>query len=124
MKLRTLTIATFALLLAVTAFAADVTGKWTGEVPGRNGQARPVTFTLKASGSALTGTVGSQQGEIPITDGKIDGNNLSFSVTREMQGNSIKINYTGTVSGDEIKMKQQRDGAEGRVQEFTAKRAS
>ena len=124
MKLQTLKIASFAVLLAVTAFAADVTGKWSAEVPGRNGQTRTMAFNLKASGAALTGSTTSPQGDTPIADGKIDGDNISFTVTREMQGNSVKINYTGVVSGDEIKMKSQRDGADGRVQEFTAKRAN
>ena len=43
-------------LLAVAAFAADVTGKWTAQVPGRDGQTREVTYNLKADGSTLTGT--------------------------------------------------------------------
>jgi hypothetical protein len=49
---------------------------------------------------------------------------VSFSVVREFQGNSMKINYTGTVSGDTIQFKMQREGGEGQAREFTAKRAS
>ncbi len=111
-------------LLAVAAFAADATGKWSAEVPGRGGQTRQVTMNLKADGAALTGTIGGPQGDTEITNGKVDGDTITFTVTREFQGNSVKMNYTGKVSGDEIKFKQEREGGEGRTQEFTAKRST
>jgi hypothetical protein len=111
-------------LLAMVAFAADVTGKWTYEMPGRGGQTQQGSITLKADGSNLTGTVSGRGGETEISNGKIDGDTVSFSVVREFQGNSMKINYTGTVSGDTIQFKMQREGGEGQAREFTAKRAS
>jgi hypothetical protein len=111
-------------LLAVAAFAADVTGKWTAEMPGRGGQTQQMTITLKADGGALTGSMTSPRGETEISDGKIDGDTVTFSVVREFQGNSMKMNYTGKVSGDTIQFKVQRDGGEGRAREFTAKRSS
>jgi hypothetical protein len=54
MKLR---VALLSCLMAVAAFAADVNGKWTAEMQGRDGQTMTTTFNLKADGSALTGTV-------------------------------------------------------------------
>ncbi len=111
-------------LLAIAAFAADATGKWSAEVPGRGGQTRQITMNLKADGAKLTGTLGGPQGDTEITNGKVDGDTISFTVTREFQGNSVKLNYTGKVSGDEIKFKQEREGGEGRSQEFTAKRST
>ena len=44
-------------LMATTLLAADVTGKWSGEVEGRNGQKRTQTFDLKADGNKLTGSM-------------------------------------------------------------------
>lgn len=123
MKLRTFLTPALALLLSVAAFAADVSGKWTAEVAGRNGQTRTQNFTFKAEGAKLTGSVGGPQGDTPIADGKVDGDKISFTVTREFNGNTMKMNYTGTLAGDEIKMKSTREGAD-RVQEFTAKRAN
>lgn len=109
-------------LLATTLVAADVTGKWSAQVPGREGQTREQIFNLKADGSKLTGTVEGGRGEpAPIADGKIDGDKLSFSMTREFNGNTMKWTYTGTLAGDEIKMK--REGGPGQPAEFTAKRA-
>ncbi len=121
MKIR---LALLSCALAAVAFAADVTGKWTAEVQGQGGNTRTMTIVLKADGAILTGSVSGRQSDTPISDGKVDGDNISFSVVREMQGNKIKINYTGTVSGAEIKFKSQREGGQGAGQEFTAKRST
>src|SRR5579862_2982011 len=97
-------------LLALTALAADVTGKWTAQVPGRGGQTREATFTLKVDGNTVTGTISGPRGDNPISDGKIDGDQISFTQTLEFNGNSIKFLYKGTVAGDEIKFTRTRDG--------------
>ncbi len=107
-----------------TVLAADVNGKWVAQVPGRNNQAMEVTLTLKADGEALTGTMSSPRGETPIADGKISGDDISFTQTLQFGENKVKLLYKGKVSGDEIRFTRQREGGEGRAQEFTAKRAS
>jgi hypothetical protein len=110
-------------LLSLAALAADVSGKWTAQVPGRGGQAREATFNFKVDGSTLTGTVSGRGGDMPISDGKIDGDTISFTQTMEFNGNTMKFMYTGKVSGDEIKFTRTRDGGDGQAQEFSAKRA-
>ena len=117
-----LTIFLFAMATAV--FAADVSGKWVAQVPGRGGETREATFTFKADGSQLTGSVTGPRGEAPISDGKIDGDDISFTQVMEFNGNQVKLIYKGKISGDEIKFTRERDGGNGRVAEFTAKRAS
>jgi hypothetical protein len=110
------------LVLAAAALAADVSGKWVAQVPGREGQTRETTFTFKAEGGQLTGAMSGRQGrENPISEGKISGDTISFVVAMERGGNTVKQTYTGTVSGDEIKFK--REGGQGQPREFTAKRA-
>jgi hypothetical protein len=121
MPKRILILSCFLLALSLVCFAADVTGKWTAQVPGRDGQTRETTFDLKAAGAALTGTMSGRGEPAPISDGKISGDNISFTVVREFGGNSVKMNFTGTVAGDEIKMK--REGGQGQPVEFVAKRA-
>jgi hypothetical protein len=111
-------------LLALTAMAADVSGKWTAQVPGRGGQTRDATFNLKADGNTLTGTVTGPRGDTDIAEGKVDGDQISFTQTMEFNGNTIKFMYKGTVSGDAIKFTRTRDGGDAPPQEFTAKRAS
>ena len=109
MKVKILLISAVVLLALSAAYAADVTGKWVAESQGRNGPTQ-TTFTFKADGAKLTGTVtspgmmGGEPTETPITDGKIDGDNISFVVVRNFGGNEMKITYKGKVSGDEIRM--------------------
>jgi len=118
-------------LLSLTALAADVTGKWTAQMPGRNGQTRESTFNFKVDGNTVTGTISGPRGDMEISDGKIDGDTITFSQTMEFNGNTMKILYKGTVSGDSINFTRTREGGgggEGRKgggpMEFTAKRAS
>lgn len=92
------------LLLAGFALAADVDGKWTGNLD-MGGQAIPVNYTFKAEGATLTGTSsGPNDTTLQIKDGKIDGNNISFSVTFDFGGQEMKIDYKGTVSPGQIKL--------------------
>jgi hypothetical protein len=116
-------IAVFAAVALLTTglFAADVTGKWSAEMQGRDGQKRVQTFDLKAEGDKLTGTVSSPMGERPIVDGKVTGDDISFAIEVEFNGEKRKIPYTGKIVGDELKMKS---GMGERVREFTAKRAT
>ena len=125
MKYRVVILAAIVVLGAVTAALAQggVDGKWVAQVPGRGGQTRETTFTFKADGGKLTGTVSGMQGEAPISDGKVNGSEISFTQTIEVQGNSIKLLYTGKVTGDEMKMTRKRDGGDQPATEFTAKRA-
>jgi hypothetical protein len=123
MRYRVVIFSVVLVLAAMTlALAAGVDGKWVAQVPGRGGQTSETTFTFKAEGAKLTGTVTGRQGEAPIADGTIKGDDISFTQTFEMQGNSIKVLYTGKVSGDEIKMTRKRDGGDQPATEFTAKR--
>jgi len=90
-------------LLALPALAADVTGTWKATAEGPNGTMER-TFVLKVDGNKLTGeTTSSMFGKSEISDGKIDGDNLSFTITVKFQDNEMKLNYKGKVSGKEIR---------------------
>jgi hypothetical protein len=108
----------FALSPAI-AMAADITGTWTGAMKGPDGNADfQLSFTFKQDGAKFTGSVQGPQGEaIPITDGKIDGDKLTFTVSF----NGMTISHEGSVSGDEIKMTTKSD--QGFGGEMTLKRA-
>jgi hypothetical protein len=91
------------LLLVVSAFAADVDGKWTGTMSTPMGDI-PVGFTLKADGATLTGTtMGPDGADVAIKDGKVDGANISFTVTFDFGGMPFMLSYKGVVSGGTIK---------------------
>ncbi len=120
-----------ALLTATAAFAADVNGSWTWTMPGRNGgPERTSKLTLKAEGSKLTGKIAAPGrdgavNETPIAEGKLDGENLSFVVVREYNGNSNTNRYNGKLSGDKIvgKVEFSRNG-EKQSRDWEAKRAT
>ncbi len=130
MKLRTTLLSVGVLLAFMTvAFAAGIDGKWTAQIPGRQGNTQETTFTFKAEGEKLTGTMTGRQGDVAISDGTIKGADVSFNVVREMNGNTFKMVYKGKLAGDEIKFTRTFDGAGPGGQapppvEFTAKRAS
>ena len=92
------------LLVAVMVYAADVDGTWNGSVAGPQGEF-PVTFKFKADGAKLAGsTLGFDGSEVPINDGKIDGNTITFTVTFDFGGMPLMLSYKGLVSPDQIKM--------------------
>ena len=117
--MRTFVLTALLGIFALCASAADVTGKWMAQIPGRQGN-QDVTFNLKQEGSTVTGTMGTGRGDQQISDGKVDGDNISFAVNLEFNGNKITQNYKGTVSGSEMKLT--REGGRGNPIEFTAKK--
>ena len=123
MKFR-ISLLTVCFMLAGIAlvYAADVNGKWVAQVPGRDGQTRETTFNFKVEGDKLTGTVSGRQGDTPFSDGKITGDDISFTVTANFGGNEVKLLYKGKIAGDEIKFTRTRDGGTQPAQEFTAKK--
>ena len=110
--------------------AADATGTWTWSTPGRNGGAdRVSTLTLKVESSQLTGQVSSPGREgksvdLPIVNGKVDGDKISFGVIRAFNGQSATNTYTGTVTADKItgKIDSVRNG-EPQSHDWEAKRS-
>ena len=102
MKFRTL--AVILVLCTLSAFAADVDGKWSGAISTPNGDF-PVSYTLKADGAKLTGTLINGDGSsVPLTDGKVDGANITFTVTIDFGGMPLVFNYKGVVTAAEIKL--------------------
>jgi hypothetical protein len=91
-------------LFAVAAIAADISGKWTSEQQGRDGTPMVTTYTFKVSGTTLTGTISTQRGDQEISEGKIEGDAISFVVVRTMGDREMKTTYKGKVSGAEIRL--------------------
>lgn len=109
-----------------SAVAADATGTWKWSFATQNGETRETTLKLKQEEGKLTGTIsGRENTENPITEGKVEGDEVSFQVKREFNGNSFVIKYKGKLEGDTIKgtMEFEREG-ETRSREWEAKRAS
>jgi hypothetical protein len=112
-----------AAIFALCAWGADVAGTWKGSIETPNGTMEN-TFVFKVDGSKLTGTVESgPMGQSDIAEGKVDGDKLSFVVVRNFNGNEFRMNYKGTVSGDEIKLTIELPAMD-RTFELTLKKAS
>jgi len=115
---KTLKLIVAGCVATLTMMAADATGKWTAETQGRNGNAMTVTINLKADGDKLTGTVSGRNGDIDISNGKMDGDSVAFDVVREFNGNTMTQHYSGKLDGDTIhftiKMEGGMGGGQGR----------
>jgi hypothetical protein len=104
----------------VLALGADVRDKWKGSVAGREG-ARALYFVFDTEGERLTGKMIDAHGDNFIRDGRIAGDQLSFTIAYDLSGDTIKRFCRGTLSGDEIQFSCQADNGENR-REFIVRR--
>jgi hypothetical protein len=102
---------TLLLFLASPLGAQDVTGTWelSWETPRGT---RTTTVALVQEGSKVTGTATMQRmgrpggsggglvDEIVISDGTMEGDQLSFALTLERGGRTFSQSFTATVTGD------------------------
>jgi hypothetical protein len=100
-------------VFALAASAADITGKWVAQIPGRQGGTMEQTFNFKQAGEKLTGTISSMRGDQEISEGKVVGDSVSFVTVMSFGGNEMKMVYKGTVAGNEIKFTRTMEGGPG-----------
>lgn len=106
MNFKKLSMLCFVLVIAsMAAYAqSDITGKWKTTISGPQGEME-LTFNYKVDKEALTGTIASQMGEIPLKNGKVEGNKFSYDFAIQ----EMTISHTGElISEDEITVKSQR----------------
>lgn len=85
----------------LAAQQVDVSGTWNMTVQSQQGTTNP-TVTLEQDGQSLTGHYSSETlGEADVT-GSVEGNEITFSFTAQMGGQSLPASYTATVEGDEM----------------------
>ncbi|MBI3694907.1 MAG: hypothetical protein HY238_08725 [Acidobacteria bacterium] len=110
------------LLLAAGAWATPVDGRWVVTFQTPKGT-KELVLNLKADGDRLTGTVGmGRKGRaVQIVDGKINGDEISFTTKAggRKQQNRAKILWTGRIDGNELTGSRQREGGR-RGRPFTA----
>jgi hypothetical protein len=90
----------------------DPTGTWKWSVT-INNQTFESTLKLKLDGEKLSGTISRRDNqEVAIDDAHFKDNEVSFSVTRERNGQKRVTKYKGKLDGDTIKGKAEteRDG--------------
>lgn len=92
------------------AAGIDVSGTWTLTVNPPGGGAINRTLTLKQNGDKVTGEITSGSGPIPIADGKVSGNELSFVYVIKYQDNELMIGARAKVEGNSMSGMMETNG--------------
>jgi hypothetical protein len=94
--------------------AVDISGKWKSEFQSGVG-AQKYVYEFKVEKGKITGTatatLDGKDMKAKITDGKIEGDKISFSESLDYNGSELPIEYKGTISGDEIKVERTVQGS-------------
>lgn len=99
---------------AASLWAADLSGVWTGQLPGRNGTFTDIVFKLVQTGNVITGKLYGDFNSYAIIEGKTgEAGQIEFVVvTREQRGNEIndtRFKFTGAVKdGGELELTRER----------------
>jgi hypothetical protein len=80
------------------ATIANLNGKWAGLLKTDQGYEYPLLYNFKIDGDQLTGTAKTPKGNMPINDGKIEGDKFTFNVIV----NGLEIDHTGKFYGDSV----------------------
>ena len=96
-------------LLAAVSSAADITGKWQGDLQTPQGTVL-VSYTFKQDGESLTGTwQAAKSPTVEITDGKVTGNKVAF-VVKVGPGGVMVFAHEGEIKGEEIQLTMKPSG--------------
>jgi hypothetical protein len=100
----------FCVLFSGIAMAADISGNWSGTMQ-MGDNPISLTYAFKQDGEKVTGTVTTPQGQaIPLSDGKIAGDKITFYVQVDMGGTPAKFSSEGVLKGDEITLTTKAEG--------------
>ena len=113
--MRFLPIIVTTVFVSWSAMAADVNGTWSGEVELANGQKLPFVAVLTQEGTVVTGKLEGINGapDVQITNGKVEGDLVTFSGIRIIQDAPVRFDYYGVQAGQNIQFTIHRVGAEG-----------
>lgn len=105
--------------------AANLTGNWQWAITRDDGEKIQFTLKLKQEEGKISGiSIGPNDLESPISDGKIQGDEISFRVLRERDGRTINTRFNGKLSGDTITGKVVSDySGEDRTFDWLAKKS-
>lgn len=114
MKKMSLIVILAVLAVFAAAFSADsadmVTGRWEGSFFAEGFGELPIGMDLTADGEKLTGTYDGQFGPVEITNGKVNGDTISFDLTLDIVGTPTDLKYEGVVTGASMALKWTSEG--------------
>jgi hypothetical protein len=64
-------------------------------------QESTATLTMAADGN-ITGTMTSHLGTVPVTHGRMNGNQFTISISVPMNGDTMQVDMSGTVNGNSM----------------------
>jgi hypothetical protein len=85
--------------------SSEIDGQWVGVVDGMDGKPLELNYRFRAEGNRLLGLIESRLGGGPISDGKIDGKNIEFT----LNAGDVVILNNGILSGEEIQLTETID---------------
>jgi hypothetical protein len=100
--------------------AGGAAGKWDVMLKTPQGDF-PASATISVDGAKLSGTFGSQMGEVPL-NGTVEGKQLKFTMTAQTPQGDMSVAMTGELDGDSIVNGKADISGLGQL-EWTAKRA-
>lgn len=112
MRIRSFVLGLVTALIALPSVAQDAVGRWNASVDSPNG---PFAFVFEFAVDAAGKLTGSWQneffGSVPISDGMVNGNDISFKLTFEGgPGGPMTLSYMGKVNGDELALTSKFEG--------------
>jgi enterochelin esterase-like enzyme len=111
--------------LPLSIFAADISGTWRAEFDSQIGPQK-YTYTFKQDGTNLTGKastkIGEQKRETALTEGKVEGDKVSFVEMLDYQGNDLRITYLGNLAADGSRIQFHREVGDLAKEDIVAKR--
>ncbi|MBO6793784.1 MAG: hypothetical protein JJ895_07735 [Balneolaceae bacterium] len=105
----------FLFVLMASADAQRWDGRWKGEMQTPQDPVE-ILFEFQTDGKTLTGAAATPAGIIPLTDGVVDGNKITFTLKID----NFDIEHTGYYIRSEIRLTTKFEGEE---KEFILKRA-
>jgi len=98
------------ILVATLAAGENLTGRWVATETAANGQKRETTVALIADGSTVKGFVANARSTMPIVEGRVEGDNISFTILREALGVEKRVDCTAVLTSDGLKVTIPGDG--------------
>lgn len=103
------------LLFAPVLAAADLSGIWTGQIPTRNGEFQDIAFKLSQTGATLSGKLYGDYGSTPVSEGKVEGDDVTFVViSSEQAGNQINLTrllFKGKLKDGSLELTRERQSS-------------
>ena len=101
-----LVVLSLAFFCVVPIYGVETSGKWAAIITTPIGEMNYI-FEFKVEGEKLTGkavmSMGSESSESALMEGSVRGDEISFVEILKMQGQELRCEYKGKISGDEIR---------------------